>query len=176
MTDKKSLSVLFEPENQQKAIDYVRAIVPAAERMTDMAVLCCWAIVELKGDEAAVAAALSCDENIVLRHGRSQSAKRVIRELMRQIVSTKGRVTSLWALIDIASDTGASPAARRSAAVALQKINDAHDAEDKLRDGSTMPDHTDMTLEELERVVAGMQEQKKLEDATIDGDAVLVSS
>lgn len=176
MDNENNLPALLLPENHDRAIEYARALCPFAERMTDDAMIACLAYVELKGDEAVLFKVLGSDWQHTSRHVRSPMAKRVIAALLRQLTGTKGRVVSMWALIDIAGDERASPAARRAAAVALQKINEAQDAEDKGKTDGGGKELGDMTLRELEDYVSGLKADKRTIDNTIEGDVIVITS
>lgn len=93
---------LLMPEHHDAAVAYVRALCPFAEAMTDDAALTCLAYVDAKGDMSKVLQIVGGEFFHASRHVQSPTGKRVVAALMRQIVGTKGRVASMWALIDIA--------------------------------------------------------------------------
>lgn len=145
------------PENQHELVALARALCPFADRATDATMLLCIALVEAKGDEAAVCEALSFNLAGLRRHCQSRLAAQIMRKLAKDRLLATGYVKAMAALEDVAGSASQSGNARRQAALAIAEIERSEAAVGG-NQGDGGIDLNAMTLGQLESYVAAIKQ------------------
>jgi len=144
-----SIEAVLHPDNQREAIALARSLCPFAENASDILMLVCIAMVELKADENLICTYIGFEKSRLRGHLQSRLATRIMSELSRHRIRGVAFIKAIWALEDIVGDAGSGAKTRASAAKTLIELKEAQE-DNSPEDPDGGLSLSEMTLSQIE--------------------------